>query len=160
MNRLIATILIAAGLCGLASVASAAELRPYGYDSMKAIETSRAGETFLVVLWATDCAPCRRELRMLEGFVKRYPAATVVLIATDVRANEPLVRDVLAAYALASCETWQFADANAERLRYSIDPDWYGELPRAYLYDSAGERRAISGPLSEETLEAWIQASN
>ena len=157
MNRFVPALLVAAFLGGLAPAVSAGELRPWGYGSMTAIEASHAGSAFIVVLWATDCAPCRRELRLLEGLLERHPAVPVVLVATDDRANEAQVGEVLAQYALDSCESWQFAEANVERLRYSVDPRWYGELPRAYLYDAAGQRRAISGPLSEETLEAWVR---
>ena len=156
MSRRARALVVVAILLGLAAAVPADELRPFGYDSMKAIEASHAGHAFMVVLWATDCAPCRRELGLLAELRERHPQLRVVLVATDGPASAGLVDEVLAGYALAGSESWQFAEGNLERLRYTVDPRWYGELPRAYLYDAGGGRLAVSGPLSETQVETWL----
>ncbi|MGY8814879.1 MAG: hypothetical protein ACKVHQ_09190 [Gammaproteobacteria bacterium] len=45
---------------------------------------------------------------------------------------------------------------NIERLRYSIDPDWFGELPRNYFYDANSSRIGFSGKLTEDILLEWL----
>ena len=49
-----------------------------------------------------------------------------------------------------------FADSFAERLRFSIDPNWYGELPRSYFFDESHEFKAHSGIVSEALLAEWF----
>ena len=70
--------------------------------------------------------------------------------------NAPAIAAVLAGYGLSGVESWVFADPNHERLQYAIDPQWFGEMPRAYLYSRANERKGISGTLSSEELERWL----
>ena len=53
-------------------------------------------------------------------------------------------------------ESWMFADSFVERLRSSIDPNWYGELPRSYYFDSNHRMQSHSGIVSEELLQAWF----
>jgi len=154
MSRHAVLALCALALIGLASRASATEPRPFTRDSLQAIEIAHAGAPFVVVMWATDCAPCRRELKLLAGFRLEHPSVPVVLIATDDPSQADGVAAVLREFGLADADNWQFADGNVERLRYAIDPVWYGEIPRAYLYSTDGSRRAVSGPLAEAELAA------
>ena len=51
----------------------------------------------------------------------------------------------------------QFRDRFA-KLRYGIDPSWFGELPRSYFYDAAHNRLPHSGALNEDHIEAWLAA--
>jgi hypothetical protein len=50
---------------------------------------------------------------------------------------------------------WQFSESDDERLRYSIDKQWYGELPRTYYYDKAHQIKSLSGSQDEEWLKQW-----
>ena len=47
----------------------------------------------------------------------------------------------------------------AERIRYGVDPEWYGELPRTYFYNNEGNREAHSGILTKKLLSQWLQYS-
>ncbi|HZV98273.1 MAG TPA: hypothetical protein VFF74_04715, partial [Methylophilaceae bacterium] len=58
---------------------------------------------------------------------------------------------------LPSHERWQFAAADHDRLRYSVDRQWYGELPRSYFYDATHKVQALSGRPKAEWLERWLQ---
>jgi hypothetical protein len=59
-------------------------------------------------------------------------------------------------YGLQDLPSWQFSADIPEALRYHIDPDWYGELPRSYFYNAAHERRSHSGQLSRAVLAQWL----
>lgn len=139
-----------------ATTAVAGELRVFDVGSMRAIEQEHAGAPFIVAVWATDCPPCRRELALLSSFSAEHPDVPVVLIATDPPDNAETVARILESFALPAAEAWHFGDAGAERLRYTIDPDWRGEMPRSYLYDGDGNRLGVSGPISEQLLQKLL----
>ncbi|RLA17894.1 MAG: TlpA family protein disulfide reductase, partial [Gammaproteobacteria bacterium] len=60
-------------------------------------------------------------------------------------------------HGLGGIESWAFADPNVARLRYEIDPRWYGTLPRSYFFDSAHQRSATTGTLEKEQVEDWLK---
>ena len=137
-------------------VVALADVQPFDGTSVRTIEQRHAGQAFLVAIWATDCAPCRRELALLAENKRRYPDFPFILVATDPISNRDSVLDILAEYGLDTGDVWVFAEPNVERLRYSIDPGWFGEVPRSYYYNRRGERQAFSGPLDAERLLAWF----
>lgn len=145
----------------LATIYSGAALAgplPFGPSSMRAIEEQHAGTPFIVAVWATDCPPCRHELQLLGAFANANPQVPVVLIATDTLQHAELVNEILSQYDLTGLDSWMFAEANVERLRYTIDPDWFGEMPRSYFYDSKSNRVARSGALTEMDLQDWLES--
>lgn len=143
----------------LLSTGIRAEIQPFGPDSLERITTQRAQQPFLLVLWSVDCSPCLRELGVLHDLQARYPDLDYVLVATDELSTLPEVRSTLESFGLAQADNWIFADSFHARLRYRIDPAWSGELPRAYLYDRAHQRMAVSGALTQTQLDDWITAS-
>jgi len=52
-----------------------------------------------------------------------------------------------------------FADSFVEKLRFSIDANWYGELPRSYFFDNEHEMKSHSGIISRELLSDWFSSS-
>ena len=62
---------------------------------------------------------------------------------------------MLREHGLDHAENWAATVPFDTRLRFTIDPLWYGELPRSYLFDADNSRQAISGVLGEETLAQW-----
>jgi thiol-disulfide isomerase/thioredoxin len=143
-------------LVALLALPAQAGLRSFDRDSMHAIESELAGEPFLLVLWSVHCAPCFAELKLLAEMQAAGELPQLVLVATDPLALREEVELSLEDYRLQATPGWQFADPLAERLRYSIDPDWYGELPRSYFYRADGSREAHSGLLTRERLQGWI----
>jgi hypothetical protein len=114
------------------------------------------GRPFLIVLWSITCAPCRDELKLISTLRRQRGPLPVVLISTDGPAERARAAGVLREYALGGTEAWIFSAADPARLRFEIDPEWFGEMPRAYFYDAAGGREAVSGSLQQEKLEAWL----
>jgi thiol-disulfide isomerase/thioredoxin len=136
-----------------------AALAPFVAGTLGDIEDRHGGNVFIVALWATDCAPCRGELALLSDFSRAHPDVGIILVATDPPDAAAVASEVLSQYELDSAETWIFADGNRERVQYDIDPRWFGELPRAYLYSPGVPRIAISGTLSKPRLDAWLAAT-
>ena len=144
----------------VSATASASDLRTFEPEGMRIIEKENAGVRFIVAVWSTDCPPCRRELDMLGAFAVTHPHVPIVLLATDPPHNAEVVIQVLSSLQPPGADVWQFGDAGAERLRYAIDPGWRGEMPRAYLYSQDGVRVGVSGPISQDLLEHWLDESS
>jgi thiol-disulfide isomerase/thioredoxin len=144
-------------LLGLLALPAAAELKPFQADSLPQIVSEREGRPFLLLLWSLDCPPCRQEFARLQRLQESIDRHKLVLIATDDIADREEAQTVLHTFGLDAADNWIFADPMPERLRYRIDPNWFGELPRAYLYAADRQRSAHSGILSEAILQQWLQ---
>ena len=133
-------------------------VQPFRAESLAQIRAAKEGSPFVLVLWSLDCPPCFRELELLGHLHRTEPALKMVFVATDPY-GEPGVRsavgDTLKRFGLDGFEAWAFA-GDPQRLRYGIDPRWYGELPRSYFY-SLGQRSAVSGRLEEARVHAFVQ---
>lgn len=149
VRNLIPCLLLAWGVAGAAP-------RPFLPGSFGELVEARAGEPYLLVLWSTTCLPCREEFRVLAELREEHGELPLVLVGTDPPGQEAMVNRMLEHFGLADLENWAFADDDALLLRFEIDPEWYGELPRSYFYAPGGERVAASGKLERARLEDWI----
>ncbi|MFK7864590.1 MAG: TlpA family protein disulfide reductase [Pseudohongiellaceae bacterium] len=136
-----------------ATAEPADKFKPLEAETFSEIKQSNSGHAFLVSLWSIDCAPCRLELALLGDLKKTNPQFPLVLISTDSLEERETANYILEEYSLEGLVSWMFADNFIEPLRYSIDPNWYGELPRTYLYDANHVATAHSGVLTPELLE-------
>ena len=145
--------------CAMLALSARAEdnFKPFSADSFAAIKQRYAGSEFLVGLWSVDCPPCLVELDMMGELLVDNPDLPFVLISTDPIAEREYAAEFLADFGLEHIESWMFADSFEERLRFSIDPAWYGELPRSYFFDSEHQMHSHSGIMSRELLENWFK---
>ncbi|MGH8471931.1 MAG: TlpA family protein disulfide reductase, partial [Gammaproteobacteria bacterium] len=119
---------------------------------MTQILAARQGKPLVLVLWSIDCSACVSELGVLARSVQEHPGMDLVFVATDDTARAEEAQRVLSRHGLGDRESWIFADTNRQRLRYEIDPRWYGELPRSYFYDHNHRRVPLSGKLQQQHL--------
>ncbi len=141
----------------LLPLAATADHKAFQADSLQQIEQNYAGKSFLLVLWEMNCFPCHEEMELLAGLKQEHPDANVVLISTDDISKQDEVTVMLDKHGLVGIDSWLFADQNIEKLRYSIDPEWFGEIPRNYIYDVDGSRFGFSGKLTQEILDEWLK---
>lgn len=130
-------------------------LKPFDAQSPAAIRSAHAGKPFVLVLWSLHCAPCREEMPHWVALKRRHPQLPILLVAADGPEDEAGVRTLLARTPHAGIETWTFADEYVERVRYAIDREWRGELPRAYFFDAAHRAEARSGKIDPAWAQAW-----
>lgn len=130
--------------------------KPFAPGSLAEIEQAYDGERFILVLWQIDCAPCHGEMIMLGKLLAEHPQMNLVLVGMDPLELRAETGALLDEYGLAGADSWLFAEDNLERLRHDIDPAWYGEAPRNYLYDAAGARSGFSGKLDEQKVRDWL----
>jgi len=143
-------------LLGLAGPAAASELRPFVAGSWSALRTAHAGRPLVVGFWSQTCLPCLAEMPVWSRFVRSHPGVAVVLVATDPLDEADALRRLLRRHGVEALENWAFADDFVESLRFEIDPDWRGELPRSYLIAPSGTVTAITGLMDEARLRSWL----
>ena len=140
----------------LVALPASAEMKSFSIDSLTTIEAQYEGQSFVLVLWSLDCPPCFTELSTLSKLHRQQPDLKIVLVSTDGTAKKKSALQLVNQKQLASADNWVFSNAFVESLRYSIDPNWHGELPRSYLYSENNHRSAHSGVLTEQRLIQWI----
>lgn len=128
--------------------------------SYKTITTQYHGDSFLLVLWSVDCPPCIEELPALARFHTENPKANLVMVSTDSKNQQEDISNLIEKHGLADIQQWVFDGDSVQAIRFSIDPLWYGELPRSYFHHDENERQAKTGRLDEDTLSVWITAIN
>jgi thiol-disulfide isomerase/thioredoxin len=131
-------------------------LRPFRPGSAAEIRRAHAGQPYLLALWSLTCTYCAEEMAMLGRLHQNHPQLTLVLVSTDTSDDQAALQAELRRHGLERAEAWVFADDFSERLRHELDPRWYGELPRSYLYGRDGSARAISGKPDVAELQDWL----
>ena len=162
-SRRLFSLLALAAAAFLATAAPAPaplQIRPFGAGSLAAIKQAHAGRPFIVALWSVTCEPCRKETMLITEVHRKHPHLPIILVAADPPEMRPQVLRFLAGYRLGRIALWQFDDDSAERLRYSIDRTWTGELPRTYFFDAAHTPVAHSGVVEESWLAQWLERNS
>ena len=154
MTRRALTIVI--GLL-LASPVPAQDIRAFEPGSLAAIEAAHAGRPFILACWSITCTHCQEEFALFADLRRRYPDLEIVLVSTDSPDESDAIALTLKRYHLESIDSWVFADDFAERLRFEIDRQWQGELPRAYLYGADRTVYGISGRLDARDVTRWFE---
>jgi thiol-disulfide isomerase/thioredoxin len=132
------------------------QLKPFGRGSWQEVLRSHAGRSTLVHFWGVTCGPCKVELPLLGEFMRDHSAIDVVTISADLVPDLPdATRSMLEKSGLASAENWIFSDGFVERLRFEIDPDWQGDIPRTMLISKEGKITTIEGSANMTELERW-----
>lgn len=85
-----------------------------------------------------------------------HPKLEVASVSTDGLKRIEAVESALKQHGLENATSWIFADS-VQRLRYAIDPNGYGVLPRSYPYDVNHERVAVTGGLERPQILTWLQ---
>jgi hypothetical protein len=151
-----AVAILSSALC-FASQAFAGDLRTFVKGSYQEILNENKDQPFLMVLWSVDCPPCHKEMAMLGGMLEQHPEMRLVLVGTDQSVDRAALHATLDRHQVRAAQNWVFSQDIPERLRYEIDPRWYGELPRSYFFDAGHARIGKSGQLTEEVMSAWLK---
>ena len=94
---------------------------------------------------------------ILKKILESWADVRLTMVSTDAENDIPRILRTLEKYAPAKAEKWVFADTFVERLRYEVDKNWSGELPRTYLIGVNGEIKVESGLLDESALSKWLE---
>lgn len=164
MKWALALLLSVSAACAFAAQEADAHVRPFVRGSHQQIISARAGKPFIISFWSLTCTNCRDDLALFGKLAQKYRDFDLVIISTDSPGQNQEIAQTLQRYRLGGAglgriESWVFADSFAERLRFEVDAQWYGELPRTYFYDAQGHAMALSGALDHAQTENWIRES-
>ena len=137
--------------------AEQATLKPFNSGSYRQLLDKNANKPLVLVIWSITCSSCLKDMALLSKMHKANPDVNLVMLATDDASATGDVQKILTKNDLTRLENWIFADENPQKLRYEIDPKWYGELPRTYFFNKQHEREGISGVLSQEDYESLFK---
>ena len=158
---MIRKLLTLASLPAIATLCAGALASPtiasFESDGMAKILASEKGRPFLLLVWSLDCTFCHASMKNLASAENRdeFDVVAVAVEPADGPANEEAITAATSKLG-PKTTVLAFGDESPERLRYSIDPKWHGELPRSYWYDADGRRLTAQSGLitSANILEA------
>lgn len=140
----------------LVTIAGHAEPSAFVPGSYQKILADHADLPFMLVLWSINCSSCLKDMALLNEIHKNRPGLNMVMIAADEPSATEQIQQILEKNQLTGIDNWAYADGNADKLQYEIDPSWYGELPRTYFFDKTHQRTGVSGVLSKQDYEAMF----
>jgi hypothetical protein len=159
MRRFFVFCALALMLAMSSTLAVAGETSPkvFGEGSWQDLTVPHKGQKLIVHFWSIACAPCLAELPEWGKFLAGNPEALLVLINWESRPQPAdRIRATLAKAGLAGAEQWALTDGFEQKIRFAIDRDWMGELPRTQLIGRDGSVTTISGAMDFSKLTAWL----
>jgi len=150
-------LLVVALLSTIIASAQDGELHPFKRGSWQEIRNAHAGQPTVVHFWGLTCGPCRVEMPEWGRLLQERTDLKLVVIDADLIPNEAgAAVEMLAKTGLASAENWIFDDSFVERLRFEIDPQWRGEIPRTMLIARDGTTTTIEGVADQAQVRSWL----
>ncbi|MCK9605033.1 MAG: hypothetical protein M0R33_01125 [Methylomonas sp.] len=131
-------------------------IKTFNSGSYQQLLRENAAQPFVLAIWSVDCPSCIKDMSVLSQVRQNHPDLKIITLSTDEPSATPEVKNILARHALNDLENWVFGSDDAQKLRYEIDPGWYGELPRTYFFSSEHSRTGKSGALKIEEFEAQL----
>jgi thiol-disulfide isomerase/thioredoxin len=155
-------VLVLALVLAVAAVGGAwAGTLSFERGSWQRLLAAHAGKPTVIHFWGLTCAPCLVELPAWGKLQASRPDLNLVLVAADPVPQAPeRLQATLARAGLDRSESWSFTDSFHERLRYEIDPEWSGELPRTVMIDRAGKATVLPGVADLARVRAWLDAQS
>lgn len=147
------SLLLGLTLFSASTMPVAAEIKHFIGGSYQQLLNSHAGKAFILAIWSLDCPSCIKDMAVLREFHQQHPEIDLVLLSTDELAMQPQVEKMLQTQQLLQLENWLFAEDDPQPLRYEIDPNWFGELPRSYFFKADHSRIGKSGVLNLQQLQ-------
>jgi thiol-disulfide isomerase/thioredoxin len=132
------------------------ELMPFEINTRNVIEKKYLNQPLIISFWSIDCPYCIDDLKKLGKALSKNKNVKLITVCVDGKESAKKAEGILNLAHLPEHERYQYAEVDEDKLRYSIDPTWYGELPRTYFYDKAHQVTPLSGKISNSFLDAWL----
>ena len=132
------------------------ELAAFKSGSYRQILANNAHYPIMLVVWSIDCPSCLKDMELLSRIHKNKPELNIIMLAADDLSAADQIQRIVYKNRLSDIDHWVFADENPQKLRFEIDPKWYGEIPRTYFFFKIHQRKGISGILSKEDYDAMF----
>lgn len=146
-----------AGYAWRLRAAQTTPLQPFDGTSLTSLKKTHAGKPFVLSFWALHCEPCRDEMAEWRAVKAKHPALAIELVSTDTTRDASVIDAFFAKYPPGAVRRWVFADPMSERVRYSVDKAWRGELPKTWFFDAAHKAEVKSGKVERAWVDNWLR---
>ena len=133
------------------------ELMPFEINTRNVIEKKYLNQPLIISFWSIDCPYCIDDLKKLGKALSKNTNVQLITVCVDGKESAKKAERILSQANLPKHEQYQYAEVDEDRLRYNIDPAWYGELPRTYFYDATHQVTPLSGKISNSFLDKWFK---
>jgi thiol-disulfide isomerase/thioredoxin len=133
------------------------DFMPFDMNTRKVIEKRYIDQPLIISFWSIDCPYCIDDLKKLGKALSKNTNVKLITVCVDGKESAKKAERILSQANLPKHEQYQYAEVDEDRLRYNIDPTWYGELPRTYFYDEAHQVTPLSGKISNSFLDKWFK---
>ena len=133
------------------------DFMPFDMNTRKVIEKRYIDQPLIISFWSIDCPYCIGDLKKLGKALSKNTNVQLITVCVDGKESAKKAERILSQANLPKHEQYQYAEVDEDRLRYNIDPAWYGELPRTYFYDAAHQVTPLSGKISNSFLDKWFK---
>jgi thiol-disulfide isomerase/thioredoxin len=133
------------------------DFMPFDMNTRKVIEKRYIDQPLIISFWSIDCPYCIDDLKKLGKALSKNTNVKLITVCVDGKESAKKAERILSQVNLPKHEKYQYAEVDEDRLRYNIDPAWYGELPRTYFYDAAHQVTPLSGKISNSFLDKWFK---
>jgi len=133
------------------------DFMPFDMNTRKVIEKRYIGQPLIISFWSIDCPYCIDDLKKLGKALSKNTNVQLITVCVDGKESAKKAERILSQANLPKHEQYQYAEVDEDRLRYNIDPAWYGELPRTYFYDATHQVTPLSGKISNSFLDKWFK---
>jgi thiol-disulfide isomerase/thioredoxin len=133
------------------------DFMPFDMNTRKVIEKRYIDQPLIISFWSIDCPYCIGDLKKLGKALSKNTNVKLITVCVDGKESAKKAERILSQANLPKHEQYQYAEVDEDRLRYNIDPAWYGELPRTYFYDAAHQVTPLSGKISNSFLDKWFK---
>lgn len=133
------------------------DFMPFDMNTRKVIEKRYIDQPLIISFWSIDCPYCIDDLKKLGKALSKNTNVQLITVCVNGKESAKKAERILSQANLPKHEQYQYAEVDEDRLRYNIDPAWYGELPRTYFYDATHQVTPLSGKISNSFLDKWFK---
>jgi thiol-disulfide isomerase/thioredoxin len=130
------------------------------FDALEPLLYTDSEEIHIVNFWAMWCAPCVKELPILQEYQKQHPKVKVTLVSLDFTEDiETKLKPFLKKKGITT-KVVLLDDPDSNTWIDKIDPNWSGSIPFTIIFNA--KKRSFHERMFEniEDLENEIQKIN
>ena len=112
------------------------EIPIYSFEDLEPLLNTKSDKIHIINFWAMWCAPCVKELPIIEAYEKEHPNVEVLLVSMDFPKDiETKLKPFLSKKGISSKVVLLDApDANSWIDK--IDPNWSGAIPFSIIFNN------------------------
>jgi thiol-disulfide isomerase/thioredoxin len=138
-------------------IAGLAQTKVIKFDALERLMESKVAEVHVINFWATWCAPCVKELPIIEKVGQEKPAVKITLINLDFADKVEKVNSFIARKNIKS-EVLLLDEIDYNAWIDRVEKSWGGAIPATLIVNTkTGKRKFIDKELKEGDLEKFIE---